>query len=676
MIDWEDPEGYVGNPFNVTKATDLDDEQINQTWVDLVVGGGYNVVVDPRVAQPRILLGGKGTGRTHLMRYLSAPLQALRSSEAPFLGALEEGYIGIYSRCTGLNSGRFEGKGVDDDVWADLFAYSFDLWLAEYAIEVIRLVLPALDGYVEQESILAEDIAALFDSYPAEPPKNLSDVQAVLAQLQAELSLSVNNASIVRRIDGVTITVTRGRLPFGIPQVVRSTFPALKSISWLYLIDEFENLTTSQQVYVQTLIREREDPASFIVGARAFGFRTRKTLSAGEENIEGSEYAAVELDRLYFENFTDFRSFCRNIVSTRLRDAGYVNVAPDQLDNWFDHIESESVSRDQEVQFVLKRDGPERLYFSRLLKQLLEHADMDEAGATALVDQLRAPDHPLLERLNVFLLYQAWSRRRDLDKEARVIMDACRDFLGGSSETSYGRSLRHRGDDLMARLLQEYDLPQRYTGLDTFIRMAGGLPRNLLVILKSVVRAAEFRGEEPFGSHLISTQSQRTGVLRASEWFFRDSKAIGPEGVLAERAIKRLATLLRALRYSDKPAEVDLSTFSLDPDSLDEAGRLALKTASDWSVLREIRNGQRDKNTGALIGKYQLNPMLCPRWDLPLVRRGVLGLSPDEARAIFSEESSDAFEEFRRIRVARSTVPFTRGSRGSRDEQSSLLDQG
>jgi hypothetical protein len=672
-IDWDSPEDYAGNPFNVTKATDLSDEQIEQMWVDLVVGGGYTTVIDPRIAQPRILLGGKGTGRTHLMRYLSAPLQALRSEGPPYLGPLKEGYVGIYSRCTGLNSGRFEGKGIANDIWADLFAYSFDLWLAEHSLDVIAQLFGELDDYAQLERKIAADIAALFDRYPGDPPSRLGDVRLTLDRLQAELSLSVNNAALTRGIDGLTITVTRGRLPFGIPQVLQNHLPTLRDVNWLYLVDEFENLSTPQQRYVQTLIREREDPTSFIVGARAFGFRTRQTLSAGEENIEGSEYAAVELDRLYFENFKDFRQFCRNIVSTRLRDAGYVNVLPEQLDNWFDHIASDSPYRDQETSFVLNRDDTQRLYFTRLHKQLVQYYGSDDSAATQTIKELMLPAHPLLERLNVFLLYQAWARGRDLNGESAAIRKACKALIDGETNSPYASALKHHGSDLLARMLREYDLPQRYTGLDTFIRMAGGLPRNLLVILKSVVRAAEFRGEEPFGSHLISASSQRTGVLHASEWFFRDSKPIGEEGVLAERAVSRLATLMRALRYSDKPPEVDLSTFSLDVDALDDIGRLALNAASDWSILREIRNGQRDKNTGALIGKYQLNPMLCPRWDLPLVRRGVLGLAPDEARAIFSEASSESFEDCRRVRLARSNAPFGRKPRKPGDEQT-LLD--
>ena len=63
------------NPFNVTKASEYSDEQINNYWVSI---GGDNVL-DPHDYTPKYILGGKGCGKTHLLRYYSYPLQKLRN---------------------------------------------------------------------------------------------------------------------------------------------------------------------------------------------------------------------------------------------------------------------------------------------------------------------------------------------------------------------------------------------------------------------------------------------------------------------------------------------------------------------------------------------------------------------------------------------------------------------
>ena len=62
-----------GNPFEITKAVDFTDLEIDQLWVDWPAPGGFAEFVNIRSPMPRIVLGGKGTGRTHLMRAFLGP---------------------------------------------------------------------------------------------------------------------------------------------------------------------------------------------------------------------------------------------------------------------------------------------------------------------------------------------------------------------------------------------------------------------------------------------------------------------------------------------------------------------------------------------------------------------------------------------------------------------------
>ena len=99
------------NPFNVTKAVDLDDKQIGDYWVDLPGGGGFQELVRPTSPMPMIILGGKGSGKTHILRYCSYQVQRMLHKSDVGAGLQEDGYIGIYLRCGGLNASRFSGKG-------------------------------------------------------------------------------------------------------------------------------------------------------------------------------------------------------------------------------------------------------------------------------------------------------------------------------------------------------------------------------------------------------------------------------------------------------------------------------------------------------------------------------------------------------------------------------------
>src|SRR5215207_5948423 len=114
------------NPFEVTKAVDFTDDQIVATWVDLP-GGGFTHLADPRSPMPKFLVGGKGGGRTHLLRYFSYPLQRLRHGS--LLEAIRnDGYVGIYFLCCGLNSSRFAKKGQSAETCAADVSYTTEIW--------------------------------------------------------------------------------------------------------------------------------------------------------------------------------------------------------------------------------------------------------------------------------------------------------------------------------------------------------------------------------------------------------------------------------------------------------------------------------------------------------------------------------------------------------------------
>ena len=97
-------------PFDVTKAVDFTDEEIASTWVDLPGAAGYTQFFNLRSPMPVFLLGGKGSGRTHLMRYCSYVVQRIRAAATPIATFMAtEGYVGIFIRFEGLIACRFEG---------------------------------------------------------------------------------------------------------------------------------------------------------------------------------------------------------------------------------------------------------------------------------------------------------------------------------------------------------------------------------------------------------------------------------------------------------------------------------------------------------------------------------------------------------------------------------------
>src|SRR5262245_52652264 len=97
------------NPFGITKAVHLSPEEVESLWVNSPSGDDHAALFQPTSAMPLLIVGGKGSGKTHLMRYYSYPLQSLRHHAAeltPLEGLERDGYLGIYVLLGALNAQR------------------------------------------------------------------------------------------------------------------------------------------------------------------------------------------------------------------------------------------------------------------------------------------------------------------------------------------------------------------------------------------------------------------------------------------------------------------------------------------------------------------------------------------------------------------------------------------
>jgi hypothetical protein len=460
---------------------------------------------------------------------------------------------------------------------------------------------------------------------------------------------------------------------FGVPQVFLKHLPLLQGIQIVYLIDELENLTESQQLYVNTLLREKELPTTFKVGSRLYGFRTQRTLSAGEENRVGSEYEQIVLDDLLRVD-ARYDEFARQLVALRLRRAGY--KMPDEeaelrtwLEGLFEEFPSSRFEREQTRFIDENYEAHQRPHLLDLKKQLTLAASQhlapgvtSEESIARIVDAMSC-EFPLLEKANILLLYQDWASNRNLVSTAMAIRNACADLLEDRGGDRHKHVLSHFKGDLLAQLLRRARQRQRYLGLQSFINMSSGLPRHLMIVLKFVHRWAVFHGEKPFYGTPISMKSQHAGVVQAANWFFEDARASGPKAEAVQAAIERLARFLRELRYSDKPVESSLTTFSFKESESSDSVREVIELAQNTSLLLRIVAGAKDRNDEGVVAKYQLNPMLCPRFDLPLSRRGTVALAAVEMEAIFGR-APDAFDDILAQRLVRMNAPFRTAKRG------------
>lgn len=300
-------------------------------------------------------------------------------------------------------------------------------------------------------------------------------------------------------------------------------------------MDEFENLSEDQQRHIKTLLRVRKDPVSFRIGGRLYSVRSHRTTSANEENKEDSEFKVLRLDAMMRLNKSSYEDFARRLVARRLahfKDFANLESNPKAVYKKISEcFQTQPKSRFGEVETEFVRSkyprSVDRPYFKRLLENLGRLSKMSmPLGVKSLEDareiasKLSIPQLPLLEKINILLLYQEWAGSRNLLSSADSINRQCISYQANPRrKTSYAYAFDHFGSDLLAQALRECDQKQRYVGLDAFIAMSCGILRNLLVLLRNVYDWATFNGEHPFVHGQISLRAQSEGVRQSTEWF-------------------------------------------------------------------------------------------------------------------------------------------------------------
>jgi len=650
---------YAKNPFNVTKAVDYSDAEIDKFWVDMPTGNGFYDIVKPTVNMPQIILGGKGSGKTHIMRYFSSSLQKIRHSNSLIASIEHNQYVGIFLRCGGLNSAKFSGNDQPVEAWKNIFGYYFELWLAQLVVSMFLDMVKESGAKEFSEKRIIDELHQQFDKEVKDKFATIEELASYLRKLQREIDFEVNNCAISgKQISDLRILVSPGRLIFGLPRILSLHYPGISEIKFLYLLDEYENLQEYQQQYINTLIREREDPVSFRIGGRWYGIKTYKTFSGDEELKEGSEYEKTVIDQVLRDRKDIYEKFAKSILLKRLEQNDSIGILLGNDDEKFNgFLETFSLSG-----LFAKIKNKDRLKSQPYLKLLATslQGKLDPIEIKEILHNLEYPKDPLIERTNVFLFYREWSSGNIglVNASRKILAEAKVHNVDPWLKSNMHRIVLDKfKQDIIDQLQREYREPLSYAGIDKIIKMSAGIPRLFLIMLKHIYRWSIYNGEIPYKDGPIPEATQLRGIEDAIKWFLDDARIPGKVGSPVATIIDRIGQLLHEVRFSDAPPECSLCAFSINSTDISPPTQQLLDYLEQYSYLIKVTN-RREKNSSVYRITYQVNGLIAPRWELPIYRRGVLHLSSKEVTAIFDPRSEDAFIKIKAERKSRYNAPF------------------
>jgi Ni,Fe-hydrogenase III component G len=654
----------INNPFSITKATDFSDSEINEYWVN--VNNGHNIL-NPNELLPKYILGGKGCGKTHLLRYFSYPLQKIRKNSISAI-INDDKYIGIYSVLDGITSSKFKGKGVDEEQWKSAFEYYFELYLCDILLNITKDIFAENISENYSEADFVKDISAKFyENIIVE--EEIQTIEAFLNELsiiRKKIDIEIVNAAFNRKLDitAMKVLFSPGDLIFGIPALLNKNISSLKYVKFIYILDEYEKLFEWQKVFVNTLVWEKKQPCTFWIGARKYGYTTTQTKT--EEHIKpGSEFQPILLDEIFQGNDDLYKNFAKELYLNRLKKYYSNDLTAEQIDKQFS-TKLEKYSEDKIINELQKRyNGKEYRHLIELrekikegigLKAIEDIANLDSNLETLVSD---TENNPLEQKYKIYLLYKEWANWgtkkskvfEDMTK-SKVNINVVVDFVNqqyrafkNGEKTEFDNIKEKYKADLLAQLTHENNIKNTcYSGIDEFINLSWGNPRVFLLILKLIVEKSDLLGERPLDEgSIISLEAQYQGVFETAKWFYQDVEIVGDAGKNLYKSLNSLSNVFQIYRFSDKPTETSVCTFNFGIESISSCAKEYINIAKTHSLIVEVKD-RKQRNSGREEMTYQLNRILAPLWNLPSSRRGVADFDTETIDAIFDPKKHKLFE--------------------------------
>lgn len=668
----------IPNPFDINKAVDYTDEDIYRFWVNISEPAGFNEMMKPTSLMPMIIVGSKGSGKTHIMKYYSYELQKIRLAANKGKSLAEsfkdEAFIGIYVRCSGLNARVFDGKGVDGYSWEMMFAYYWELWIGERVLAALTDMQEngLLDGCDEED--LVKGILSKFMKQEVEC-KTLKELREYLIKLQKGLLYEIHNFLLLgKERPQVDIRLDVAALTFGIPDLLKEKVPYFKKRHILYLIDEYENFSEQQQQVMMTLLREKPTSCTIRIGTRPYGIRTKFTIGKIEENREGSEYEKLRLDEKLREA-ENYKTYLKDICEKRLTEAGLSLINPFHLEDYIDKMDAaELLERAGQMKATQGVMNNLRRNLGLYKSQKLSVAEIDE-----IINALTCEDDLVVERAGIKLLYmKIKGKSTSLVKDAKWIHEEEEKYLSKESvkDNAIAKHLSYYRRDIIDDIARRANLRIPYYGMDTLMDLSCGTPRTLLRLLKQAFSKQYFNtGKVPFekGKHLL-VEAQQSGIESAGDWFFEENRIPNDDAGVTE-VVTRLGGYLQRLRFSELPPQCSINIFSVQEENMSAESLLSLRTLELYSYLVPHKD-RRKKNADNKVSTYKLNSILAPRFELALEARANVELSKEEAEIIFNPLRKDEYEDFVRNKLKNYNFPFSvqRKSKVVGTEQRSLFD--
>lgn len=614
-----------------------------------------NFVIPPRYEEYSCLYnyskavmieGGRGSGKTMFIKFHCHKTRF--SKKRTSISSEELKHVGLYFRpdtdfCSMINSFNF------NDGWKKSFTHYV-------LINLLNEFWSAVDSI---SNTFFDDISYDINLLELETPKSLQKAipnfpatYGGLKNFQKELNTTFNLwVSDIDSFSQPMFLEPKTVLLALIDGLINSS-KELEALCFYVYFDEFENLSSEQQIVINNWMKHGVSPLIFNAAYKR-GAKVNRKTSSKESLVQRNDYRVVDVEGF---DSSEFRFFAAEVLCLKLMEhikfEGY-----EKIRNYFcneSHIED-------------RKTEEHRSYILKIAKEFLPGKTNPEIAADIISED------SLRRRVENFLIPQSvtdsYTRAsyidRDYPEESIVngILLNRKNYTPDSVLTMFmqakeGNNKPYKnlidqnlvGGILWVYLSASWKKNPLYTGFERFCILSRRNMRHFLELCHQTLSVAARNGIQISIEHItpIDTDIQAEAAATSSRLDLIKIDELGQHGEKLRFIANRLGLFFQVLQKRKSQSETEVNHFSIklsDMDTLDETTKTLLEEAVIWSVLIEIEGDTKRKEVSDASSKeYMLHPIYSPHFGISYRRKKKFVFSASEISTIFSGNEEDYFK--------------------------------